>query len=645
MSTISSLLSAPVPTPDSKSTPKDSSPQIKSTVQPVSSTPSSPTTESPPSTREPYKVLDEPYGAGRPIKVITIGAGASGLNLQHEIDEKFGREGMVTHVVYEKNEAVGGTWFENRYPGCQCDIPSVNYQLTWAPSAEWSSYYSTATEILDYFKKVTSDYKLDRNVHLNHTLTGAWWMEDEKKWKVKLMRNNDPEDIVEDTGDVLVNATGSVSTSKWVWPTIAGRETFKGPMLHSANWDDSIDLTNKRIGLIGSGSSGIQILPAILDSKLSHYTLMITLFLNRRAKFSAEVAHVTTFVRSKTWITAGFAQRFAGENGVNFKYNATQREIFRNDPEKYLMYRKNIESELNSRFRFILNGSAEQAEAKAFAAKEMARKLEKRPWLSDVIIPQDFAVGCRRPTPGNGYLEALCDDKVTVVPGAISSINETGITDANGVHHECDVIICATGFDVTWQPKYPLVGREGRDLRDEWKDGPENYLSCTIPKFPNHFTIMGPFAPYGHGSVLPMTEHFARHVVQMMEKMVIERVVTWEPKQSAVDDWTEHRRAFLPRTAWSGNCSSWFKQGIRVEGDVMMWPGSRLHFFEVMNKVRWEDYELTTTSANRFEYMANGFAQREFDGRDLSWYIGLLEGGKDAQPDYSDEAIGAFLKH
>ncbi|KAK4701577.1 hypothetical protein P7C70_g4652, partial [Phenoliferia sp. Uapishka_3] len=526
-------------------------------------------------------------------------------------------------------------------------------------------FSSGAPEILNYFKTVSSEYKLDRNVNLNHTLIGAWWMEDLKKWKVKLMRNNDPEDIVEDTGDVLINATGVLN--KWVWPKIAGRESFKGPMLHSANWDSSVDLEGKRVAVIGSGSSGIQIVPTILPSTLPTYCLS-ALITKLILLALAEVSHLTTFVRSKTWITAGFAQRFAGKNGANFKCELSrlffpfldeelmrnsfadddaQREILRNDPQAYLQYRKNIESELNSRFRFILNGSAEQAEAKVFAAKEMESKLVNRPWLSDVIIPKDFAVGCRRPTPGNGYLEALCTEKVTVVPGGIASINETGITDEHGVHHEVDVIICATGFDVSWKPRYPLVGREGRDLRDEWKDGPENYLSVTTPYFPNFFTIMGPYAPYGHGSVLPMTEHFARHVVQMMEKMVIERVVTWEPKQAAVDDWTEHRRAFLPRTAWSGNCSSWFKQGVKVEGDVMMWPGSRLHFFEMLNKVRWEDYDVTTTSANRFEYMANGFAQREFDGRDMSWYIGLLEGqgGKDEQPDYSDEAIGEFLKN
>lgn len=138
--------------------------------------------------------------------------------------------------------------------------------------------------------------------------------------------------------------------------------------------------------------------------------------------------------------------------------------------------------------RFILNGSAEQAEAKAFAEVEMRKKLEDRPWVADVIVPTDFAVGCRRPTPGNGYLEALCHDKVTVVPAGIASIDGTGIVDAKGVHHEVDVIICATGFDVSWRPRYPLIGKGGLDLRDAWANGPDNYLSVTVPNFPNFYS-------------------------------------------------------------------------------------------------------------------------------------------------------------
>ena len=151
----------------------------------------------------------------------------------------------------------------------------------------------------------------------------------------------------------------------------------------------------------------------------------------------------------------------------------------------------------------------------------------------------------------------------------------------------------------------------------------------------------GPFGPYGHGSYIAITETIAKHFMQMLRKMSEERVSSFAPTQDAVDDFAEHRRAFLPRTAWTSPCRSWFKQGT-VDGEPMMWPGSRIHFFETMATVRWEDYHLTRLEKNRFAYLADGFASRESDGRDLSWYLGLLD-GKDVQPEIKDEDVREFL--
>lgn len=347
------------------------------------------------------------------------------------------------------------------------------------------------------------------------------------------------------------------------------------------------------------------------------------------------------FIRSPGWVTAGFGQRFAGKNGANFKYSDKQRGIFANDPKKYLAYRKKIESELNSRFRFILNGSDEQKLAREAAEKDMRNKLATRPEIADLIVPTNFAVGCRRPTPGNGFLETLCKDNVEVVPETIQEITPKGIKTADGVEHEFDVIICATGFDVSWRPQYPTIGREGKSLSEEWKDVPNTYLSVTVPHFPNYLIFNGPFGPYGHGSFLPITELLAKHFLQILDKMSSEAVSSFEPTQGAVDDFAAHRRRFLPRTAWSSPCRSWFKQGT-VDGEVMMWPGSRIHFFETMRNPRWEDYRLTYTTPNRFGYFGNGFAAREFDGRDLSWYLSLLDGG-DTQQTLPDEDFAEFL--
>lgn len=483
--------------------------------------------------------------------------------------------------------------------------------------AEFRCSYSRAPEILAYFKKVAADYGLLKYVRLSHRVVGATWSEEDQQWHVKAQRGDDPADVIEDKAHMLVNASGVLN--KWKWPAIKGRETFKGPMLHSAAWNDRIDLSGRRVAVIGGGSSAVQIVPNI----------------------QPVVNSLSCFIRSTSWVTAGFGQRYAGKDGANFNYTEEQKEVLRNDPKKYLTYRKTIESELNSRFKFIINGSKEQADARAFAEKEMRRKLAAKPEIADIIVPTNFAVGCRRPTPGNGYLEALCEDNVTVVSQSIEEITEKGIRTADGVEHEFDVIVCATGFDVSWRPRYPTIGRGGRSLSEEWKHIPSTYLSISVPHFPNYLIFNGPFGPYGHGSFLPITEVLSRHFMQMLEKMSMEHLASFAPTEQAVADFAEHRRTFLPRTAWTSPCRSWFKQGT-VDGEVMMWPGSRTHFFENMKAPRWEDYELKYTDRNRFYYLGNGFAAREMDGRDITWYLGLLD-DKDVQPVFSDDDIRIFM--
>ncbi|KAH6685981.1 steroid monooxygenase [Plectosphaerella plurivora] len=561
-----------------------------------------------------YQILEKASRAGRKLRIVCVGAGASGLNLAHEVDNS---SLDLELVCYEKNPSIGGTWYENRYPGCGCDIPSVNYQFSWAPSPEWSSFYSGAPEILQYFKDVADKYDLNKYVRLEHTVVGAHWNEAEQLWHVHVQDGDDPNAIFVDKCNVFINASGVLN--KWKWPAIPGRETFHGSMLHSANWDDSIPLEGKRVAVIGGGSSAVQIVPNIQPI----------------------VGSLTCFIRSASWVTGGFGQRFAGKNGTNFKYNEKQREILRNDPEKYLAYRKKIESELNSRFRFILNGSSEQKEARAFAEKDMRTKLASRPDIADLIVPKDFAVGCRRPTPGNGYLEALCEENVSVVSSTITEITSKGIKTADGVEHEFDIIVCATGFDVSWRPQYPTIGRNGLGLSDYWKDIPQTYLSLTVANFPNYIIFNGPFGPYGHGSFLPITETAARYVMQMLTKMSEEEVASFVPKEEAVADFIEHRRKFLPRTAWTSPCRSWFKQGT-VDGEPMMWPGSRIQFFQTIKTPRWEDYNLKYTTSNRFAYFGNGFAARETDGSDLTWYLGLLN-NDERQPELPDEDFTEFL--
>jgi hypothetical protein len=272
----------------------------------------------------------------------------------------------------------------------------------------------------------------------------------------------------------------------------------------------------------------------------------------------------------------------------------------------------------------------------------MRRKLGSKSRLADTIIPKDFNPGCRRPTPAPGYLEALTKDNVTVFTQHISKFDKTGFVDSeSGEHYDVDAVICATGFDTTWLPRFQFTGRGGVSLSDQWggTQGVTPYLCVGIPNFPNYLTFCGPYGPVGHGSFLPLIEIWTVYMFSILEKLQIENIKSIVPKLSAAQDFRRHADLFLKRTAWTSPCRSWFKAGT-VDGQAAIWPGSRLHHLEIMRQPRYEDYEIEYWNKNRFAFLGNGFEMREFDGRDITNYLGCLnDQGKDLQPDYDEGLI------
>ena len=510
-------------------------------------------------------------------------------------------------VVYEKNGDLGGTWLENRYPGCACDIPSVSYQFTWAPKPDWTSYYSGSEEIYDYFKSVAVSNGVEKYVKYSHKICRAEWLDRQGKWKVTIMRNNDPQDTFDDYADFFINGGGVLNA--WKWPAVKGLHDFAGPKLHTATWDKSVDLRDKKVLVVGIGSSGVQVVPSILPLVKELYVV----------------------ARSATWITAGFAPKFAGPNGENFKYSEETKQRFRDDPRLYLSYCKAVETELNQRFKLVVNGSADAAEAREYSIKEMQRKLAGRPDLVDHLMPKNFAVGCRRPTPGNGFLESLTDPKTTVLQQNLQEITPTGFISGDGTSYDCDVIVCATGFDTSFRPQFPIICN-GRNLQDDYSQpGNSGYLGLNAPEVPNYFIFCGPYGPLGHGSVCPMIEAYTKYLFQILEKAQIEDIKKIQVKRSAAEQFTRHADLYVERTAWSGPCSSWFKGGDAKRKPVI-WPGSRIHYLQMLQKPRFEDYEIEYLSGNAFNYLGDGFHVREFDGSDITWYQGILH-GVDRQPD------------
>ncbi|KAF2802377.1 FAD/NAD(P)-binding domain-containing protein [Mytilinidion resinicola] len=580
-----------------------------------------------------YALSQLPLGTRRPLKVVAVGAGFSGLSIAREVE--VGSLQNVSLTVFEKNASVGGTWYENRYPGCACDIPIHNYQFSWAPYPHFPSYYAAGEAIHQYMEDVADQHNLRKYIKTSHKVIGAKWIEERQKWQVQVVETDGRDLMVSNREtkegekgapfieecDVFLNATGCFND--WKWPNIAGREKYRGELLHSASWPKSTNLAGKTVALIGNGSTGVQILPAILD----------------------QVEKVYVFIRSRTWITAGFAQKYAGPNGTNVVFSEEQKKRWEENPDEYLEYRKAIELELNSRFRLYLKDSPEQKEALDFSINQMAEKLAVKPEIIEKLVP-DFAVGFVPPFstphssprhPTRKYWKILiCADaaerpRVEIVWGEIGSFEETGLTSKSGALYAVDTIICATGFNMSFSPRFPTIGQNGVDLQKKWDISPECYLSVTAADMPNYFIYLGPGSPIGHGSVVTALQRVTQYIVKFITKLQVQNYSSVVPKPHIPRAYQKHALAWLEKTSWSSHCVSTYKNG-KQDGDLIsLHPGSRLHYFYLLDNPRFEDFDWKSLCDDpdlTFAWLGNGFifdeSQSEISA-DLTWYLEPVE--------------------
>ncbi|KAL2858523.1 flavin-binding monooxygenase [Aspergillus pseudoustus] len=537
-----------------------------------------------------------PYGnhpihesSTRPLHVVIVGAGPSGIALSIQLKSM----PHVTYQVFEKNADVGGTWFENRYPGAACDVASHAYQYTFAPNPNWSHHFAPAEEIGEYFKTVAARYELYDRIKFNAEVTRAEWDEELGRWAVAI-RDSESGASSQTHGDIFINAGGILNA--WKWPEIPGLRAFTGPCLHTASWDPSVDLQGKRIGVIGSGATGAQLVPQMQKIGQS----------------------VTVFVRSPSYILphVGFGIE---ASSYNEKYSEIQKQGFRDDAIGYKRFRKAIEQQMNENFRASIKGSVAQQEARSWAEKSM-REAIISPELQHKLIP-DWELGCRRITPGRPYLEAVQELNVEIERSPIDRITESGIHTSDGVIHELDAIVCATGFDTSFRPRYPIIGRNRVDLRDLWgAQTPEAYLGLAVSGFPNYFTVLGPNCPIANGSLIPCIEWSAKYIGQVLQKMQACQIRTVDAKCDMQNFLNEYMQTVHRDLVWSGNCVSWYKE--RKTGKVTaVWPGSSIHYMEAIEVPRWEDFDIGYCHRNPFMFLGRGESQREAKGEDLTFYL------------------------
>ncbi|KAK4938333.1 hypothetical protein LTR10_021217 [Elasticomyces elasticus] len=468
-----------------------------------------------------YSIQEQPLHACRPMRMLIVGAGAAGLQIAYKALRQLSR---VTFTIYEKNADVGGTWLENRYPGCTCDIPSHSYQFSFWRNPDWQSYYAGAEEIRQYLKTFAVQNGLEEFIQFRHTVQETRWDQDKGVWRLKGRRPDGTEFC--DEGEILASCHGVLNS--WKYPDIPGIDAYKGHVVHSAAWNDNVALTGKRVAVVGGGSSAVQIIPSI----------------------QPHVGKLHAFLRSPVWITAGFGAKHAAPGGVNFDYTKEQKEQFARDEGTLDQYCRDVEGELNKRFTLMHLDSVDQTKSREYVAQSMFQKLAGDPRLTSHLIPK-YALGCRRMTPGSDYLQSLRKSNVEVVFQSVTEVTETGLVDASGNHTEVDVIVFATGFDTSFTPSYTVLGQNGVDLREQWKISPKAYLSIMADGFPNMFHFPGPNGPASHGSVLPILEWHTRYMFKVISHMQQTSIKALAPSTRAVSDYYIHTHELLKRTAWS----------------------------------------------------------------------------------------------
>ncbi|KAJ5823236.1 hypothetical protein N7447_005576 [Penicillium robsamsonii] len=523
----------------------------------------------------------------RPLKIVVIGAGISGIQFAHDASTSLSN---VDLEIYDRNPSLGGTWYENRYPGCTCDVPSHTYQFNWAPNPSWSSLYPPAPEIHQYLEDVADRHNLRHFMTFNTRCVLAEWNEESAKWKVVLQDvvSSDEKTVF---ADVFVYAVGRLNNYKF--PKIAGQKIFRGAQVHTANWPADMTAKDKRVIVIGNGASAIQCVAALQPI----------------------ASKITNIARGPTWILPHAA---AEDGTVQREYSTEQKLALQASPTRYYDFCVALERRLAGSFTGLWKGTQSQANFTALAHSFMKSKITS-PELLNALLPE-FEAGCRRFTPGGHYLDALQKPNAGYVHDSISSLTEDSLITESGGEYECDILVYATGFE-PYQPRFPVIGRAGRSLSAEWdREGPcESYMAAMVAEFPNFFVFNPPICPV-NGSAVPGIARASDYMIRILSRLQTDKlrsVSVTQRAQRAFNQWVQSR---MPHMVWSGSCKSWYKND---NGKVVVpWPGTVLHYYAATEIVRWEDFDLVYENPDeKYASFGNGVTIDGFTPNRFPWVI------------------------
>jgi len=465
------------------------------------------------------------------VDVLILGAGFGGLCMGVHLQ----RGGLGSFAILERAGEVGGAWRDNRYPGCACDVPAALYSYSFEPNPDWSRRFAERSEIFAYLQRCADEHGLRSRIRFGEEVTRARYERGRGGWLVQTASGQSYR------ARVLVAALGAFGSP--TYPAIVGRERFEGKQFHSSAWDSEYDLAGKRVAVIGTGASGVQLVPEL----------------------ARRVARLDVYQRTPPWVVPR-AERTT---------RALERALYRASPlaqrlVRWFTYWRLEAAALGfTRYPGLLR-----------IAELQARRHLRRQVASDELRAQltpRHALGCKRVLLSNDYYPALQRPNVELITAPIREIRARSLVDALGREREVDAIIHATGFDVQrFVPRGLFIGAEAQDLAEAWRDGPEAYKGTTVAGFPNLFFLVGPNTGLGHSSMVFMIESQVAYVVDALRQMRAQAWARVEVAPAAQSAYNRALRARSRRTVWVSGCASWYLSATGC--NTTLWPDFSFQF-------------------------------------------------------------------
>jgi len=488
----------------------------------------------------------------RKPEVAIVGAGMSGVLAAIRLREA----GIDTFTIYEKAASVGGTWRDNTYPGLSCDVPAHMYTYSFESNPDYSQRFAEGPEIRQYFERVAEKYDVLPKIKFGKELVSA--KRHDGRWH---MKTQDGEDVV---ADIVICASGVLHHPEY--PNIEGLESFAGSKFHTARWDHSVDLADKKVGIIGTGSTSVQVVPAIID----------------------KVGHLSIFQRTPQWIMP-LAQKV---------YNKKSKERLRRNPKLAARLRKIYSWIFEQTFaKAVIGGKLPQAYV-GWACRQHLKSKIKDPVLRKIMTP-DYQPMCKRIIIGNGFYEAIQRPQASMVIDDIERIEPAGVRTKDGKLHQLDVLILATGFKAhNFMRPMEMVSETGLTIEQAWENGTEAHRSIAIPGFPNFFMLIGPNSPVGNYSLISIAELQVNYILQLIDLWRDERCDEIVPKAEATTLFNDALKGAMRGTVWVSGCQSWY---LDKNGNPALWPWSYDRFRQDMDHPVLEEFQLKMRGSNSTE--------------------------------------------